>query len=164
MAKNLQGQRSRVLVVLSLFLLVFLALGSLPVLASQADAANVISSTKKTLSACYNAVRDVEAAEGNITSLVDTLNKASLLLSEAEAAFARNDFDVAFSLGLQSHSSLDNFISNANSLLETARMKASQDYLLNVVGSIAAAFAVVVVGFVAWFYQERIFGRRQIKK
>lgn len=58
-----------------------------PVWANQADAETAISSAQATLLNCYNAAKQAEAAGANITVLVDALNEAGALLSQAELAY-----------------------------------------------------------------------------
>jgi hypothetical protein len=126
-----------------------------PVRADQSTAATAISSAKTALIDCYNSAKQAEAAGANITSIVGTLNQAGSLLGQAELAYAASDFDKALGLAVQSQNTLDNFISEAEILEETATQKRNQDFLINVVGSIAGTFAVIVGGFVAWLFLKR---------
>jgi hypothetical protein len=73
-----------------------------------------------------------------------------VLLSQADLAYATNDFDLALNLASQSQSALTNFIGEANALKEDATQKRNQDFLINVIGSIIGTFAVIVVGGVVW--------------
>jgi hypothetical protein len=136
-------------------LLMLIAIFPSPVWAQQADAAAAISSAKDTLLTCYNAAKQAEAAGANITVLVDTLNDAGLLLSQAEFAYAANDFDTALNRASQSQNTLNSFIAEANTLRETATQQQNQGFLINVVGSVIGAFAVIAVGFAAWFFLKK---------
>jgi len=142
-------------VLLVIILLLFLAVFVSPVWADQGTAATAISSAKKSILDCYGAAEEAEAADANITVLTSILNEAGLLLTQAELAYAKTDFDEALNLAVQSQSSLSNFISEANSLKETAKQQKNQDFLLNVVGSIAGTFFVIVAGFVVWLYLKK---------
>ena len=142
-----------ILLVIILFL--FLTMFVSPVWADQGTAAAAISSAKRTILDCYGAAEEAEAADANITVLTVILNEAGLLLTQAELAYAATDFDVALNLAVQSQSYLSNFITEANSLKETATQQKNQDFLLNVVGSIAGTFVVIVAGFVVWLYLKK---------
>jgi hypothetical protein len=126
-----------------------------PVWADQTDAANAISSAKSTLVDCYSAAQEAEAAGGNITVLTDSLNKAGSLLSQAELAYATNDFDSARTLAVQSQNSLSSFIEEANALQDSATQLQFNDFLINVVASVLGTFAVIAAGFVAWVFLKR---------
>ena len=148
-------QRSKTPIALIVLLLLLVAMFPLPVWASQADAANAISSAKNTILNCYNATREAETAGANITVIVGTLNEAGSLLSQAEFAYATNDFDAALTFALQSQPSLNNIIQEANALKGTATQLRNQDFLVNVVGSVIGTFAVIIAGFAVWFFLKR---------
>jgi hypothetical protein len=123
--------------------------------ADQLDAATAIASAKEQILICYQAVKEAEGAGANITALVAVLNDAGTLLSRAEFAYSVSDFDIARDLAVQSQSSLDNFVSDANVLRETGTQQRSQDFLINVVGSLVGAFAVVGAGIAIWSFLRR---------
>jgi hypothetical protein len=139
----------------AIFLLLSVNVVASPAWAEQADAATVISSVQNTIVACYNAVKEAEAAGANITVLVSTINKAGSLLSQAKTAYATNDFDVALNLAVQSQNLLSNFIEETNTLKENATQQQKQDFLINVVGSIVGAFAVIIGGFAVWIILKK---------
>jgi hypothetical protein len=153
--ENLQILCFKTPVALVIILLLSVAVVASPVWADQADAAAAISSAKNTILNCYSVAKEAEAAGANITVIVGTLNEAGSLLSQAELAYATNDFDVALNLAIQSQATLNNFISEANTLKETATQQRNQDFLINVVGSLAGTFAVIVAGFVAWRFLKK---------
>ena len=126
-----------------------------PVWAGEEDVATAISSAKNEILNCYNAAKEAEVAGANITVSVGTLNEAGSLLSQAELAYATNDFGAALNLAIQSQNSLNNFIGEANTLKETATQQRNQDFLINVLFSTIGAFAVVVAGFAAWFFLKK---------
>jgi hypothetical protein len=146
--------RSKVLVVL-VALLFFVAVFASPVWADQAGATAAISSTKNTIVNCYGAAEEAEAVGANITALVATLNDAGALLSQAELAYAANDFDAAVNFAVQSQSVLNGFVGEANALKETAVQQQNQDFLVNVVGSIIGSIAVIIVGGLVWLLLKR---------
>jgi cobalamin biosynthesis Mg chelatase CobN len=140
------------------FSLLFAALISSPVSANQSDAATAISSAQNTILPCYDAAKAAEAAGANITSLTNTLNEAGSLLSQAQLAYSQGDFDAATNYAAQSQNKLNGFVSQADNLKQAAAQRESRDYLVNFVGSIVGAVAVVVAGFVIWFFLKRRYG------
>jgi len=137
-------------------LLLFIVSTFLPLAqADQTDAATAIASAKEQILICYQAAKEAEGAGANVTALVAVLNDAGTLLSRAEFAYSVNDFDTARDLATQSQSTLGDFVSEANTLKETATQQRNQDFLINVVGSIIGTFAVIVTGIAAWIFLKR---------
>jgi len=129
------------------------------VLAEQTDASAAITSAKEQIVTCNQAAKDAEGAGANITSLTATLNDAGALLSQAESAYSTNNFDAARNLAVQSQSMLGNLVSEANALKETATQQRDQDFLINVVGSLIGAFAVIGAGAAAWLFLKKRYGQ-----
>ena len=125
------------------------------VLAEQTDAAEAITSAKAQIVTCYQAAREAEGAGANITTLTATLNDAGMLLSQAESAYSKNDFDAARNLAVQSQGMLGNLVSEANSLKQTATQQRNQDFLINMVGSLVGAFAVIGAGVATWLFLKK---------
>lgn len=137
-------------------LLLFIVSAFLPLAqADQTNAATAIASAKDQILICYQAAKEAEGAGANITALVAVLNDAGTLLARAEFAYSISDFGTARDLAIQSQSILGDFISEANTSKETATQHRNQDFLINVVGSIAGTFAVIVAGFVAWRFLKK---------
>jgi uncharacterized membrane protein YoaK (UPF0700 family) len=149
---------SRMLLLSVAFSLMFVVLLSSTVSANQSDAATAISSAQNTMVICYDAAKAAEAAGANITSLTNTLNEAGSLLSQAQLAYSQGDFDAAANYAVQTQNKLNGFISQADSLKQAAAQRESRDYLVNFVGSIVGAAAVVAAGFVVWFFLKRRYG------
>jgi len=126
-----------------------------PVLANQTDAAAAIDSAKDNILGAYDAAKEAESAGANITVLTSKLNNAGLLLSQAELAYAKNDFEGALSLATQSQTVLNGFASEADALGLSALQQQNQDFLINVVGSISATLVILIAGFVACIYLKR---------
>jgi len=103
----------------------------------------------------HSAVKEAEAAGANITVITSALNEAGSLLSQAELAYAANDFDAALNLAIQSQNRLSNFIGEANTLREIAVQQQNQDFLINVVGSIVGTFVVIIAGFAVWRFLKK---------
>ena len=125
------------------------------VLAEQTDASAAITSAKGQIVTCYQAARDAEGAGANITSLTATLNDAGALLSQAESAYSTSNFDAARNLAVQSQGILGNLVSEANALKQTATQRRTQDFLINVVGSLIGAFAVMGAGVAIWLFLKK---------
>ena len=125
------------------------------VLADQTDATAAITSAKEQIVTCYQAAKDAEGAGANITSLTATLNDAGTLLSQAESAYSMNDFDAARYLAVQGQGMLGHLVSEANALKQTATQQRSQDFLINVVGSLIGAFAVIGAGAATWLFLKK---------
>ena len=142
-------------IVIVIILLVAVTVVASPVWAEQSNAETAIASAKNRISDCYSAAKEAEAAGANITGLMGTLSEAASLLSQAELAYAGNDFGVAVNFAIQSQNALNDFIGEANTLKETALQQQNQDFLINVVGSIIGAFAVIVVGGLVWILLKR---------
>jgi hypothetical protein len=153
--EKLQIKHFKSAVALVVTLLLLVAIVPSPVWANQADAATAISSAKNTILNCYNAAKQAEAAGANITAIVVILNEAGLQLSQAELAYATNDFDTALNLAIQSQNTLKSSIDEANTLRETATQQQNQDFLVNVVGSVIGTFVVIIAGFAAWLLLKR---------
>jgi len=147
--------RSKTPIAIVIFLILFVTVVVSPVWAEQADSATAISSAKNTILNCYSAIKETEAAGANITVLMGTINEAGSLLSQAELAYAANDFDAALNLAIQSQNRLSNFIGEANTLREIAVQQQNQDFLINVVGSIVGTFVVIIAGFAVWRFLKK---------
>ena len=135
--------------------LISLCLFPLPVHADQSSAQSEITSARLKLADCYSAVRAAEAASANISELTSTLNNAGNLFSRAEFAYSNGDFNTAQSFAAQSQNLLDNFVSNANSLEAKATFRRDQDFLFNVIGSIAGFVAVLFGSSIVWVLLKR---------
>jgi hypothetical protein len=149
--------RSKIPITLIIILVLFVMAVTSPAW-GQADAATAISSAKNTILSCYNAAKEAEAAGANISVLVDNLNEAGSLLSQADLAYATNDFDAAFNLAIQSQNSLNDCLAEANTLKETAAQQQNQDFLKNVVGSIIGTFVVIFAGLAIWLLLKKKYG------
>lgn len=147
--------RYKIPIVIVIILLVAVTVVASPVWAEQSNVETAIASAKNRISDCYSAAKEAEAAGANITGLMGALNEAASLLSQAELAYAANDFGVAVNFAIQSQNALNDFIGEANTLKETGLQQQNQGFLINVVGSTIGAFAVIVVGGLVWFLLKR---------
>ena len=139
-------------------LVMFLSVLPSVVLADQAGAADSISNARSQLLSCFDSVKEAEAAGANITELTGILNRAGLLLSQAEFEFSMEDFVAAQDYAVQSQNNLANFVSESNALLFSASTRENQDFQINVVGSIAGTIAILAgsLGLYAFLKRRRI--------
>jgi hypothetical protein len=122
---------------------------------SESDASSAMAQAEQRVDTCYSAAADAEKAGANVTGLLTVLDSAGMLLSKAQLAFQNGDFDSAYTLAVQSNSTLNGFESQADSLRDTAAQQGRTDFLVNTVGSTVGAFAVIAVGLSVWFYLKR---------
>lgn len=118
---------------------------------TESDASSAIVQAEQRIEGCYSAAADAEKAGANVTGLLSVLDDAGMLLSKAKLAFQNGDFDSAYGLAVQSNSTLTGFEAQAGSLRNTAAQQGRVDFLVNVVGSTAGTFAVIVIGLLLWF-------------
>ena len=126
-----------------------------------AETSSAIASAKQEIVTCFEAARAAEAAGGDISGLTAVLNDAGLLLSDAESAYSRGDYDVAQNLAVQCHNSLSGFVDEAARVKATGELARSNDFLVNVVGSTVGTFAVIGAGFGVWVYLKRRHGEAE---
>jgi hypothetical protein len=119
------------------------------------DAGLAIAQAEHRIEVCYSAAADAAKAGANVTGLLSVLNESGMLLSKAKLAFQNGDYDSAYSLAVQSNTTLTGFEAQAGSLRDTAAQQGRMDFLVNVVGSTAGTFAVIVIGLSVWFYLKR---------
>lgn len=111
-----------------------------PAFADQANAQTAIASSQRNIQNCYEAVEQAEAAGANIDSLLNTLNNAAGLLSEAQLAYAAGNYNSSYTYAIQSQSQLDGFISQTTNMKENAvnvRNQTRQTAVFSVIISIA---------------------------
>jgi len=147
------GKSARLLILT--FFVFSLGISPSVVLADQSGAAAAISDAQSQIVVCYEAAKEAEAAGANVTGLADVLNDAGVLLSDAEAAFSRGDFDLAQSLAVESSVGLEGFVSDADALRDAAVQAENFDFWLNVVGSMLGVFVVIGVGVAVWFWGKK---------
>lgn len=119
--------------------------------AAQSDA---VTSAQNTLTACYKAAEQAEAAGANITSLQDTLNTAGRQLTKAQYAQSQGDMDSANSYSQQVQSTLNGFAQKADALRISASQQAQQNFQI-LVASIVGTFAVIGCSIAVWFIVKR---------
>ena len=125
----------------------------------EGQARSAIVEADQTIRDCYLAVAAADKAGGNISDMLSVLQDAGMLLSRADLALERGDFDAAYDLAVQSKARLDGFVADANSVKDAAEHNGFVDFMFNVVGSSAGTVAVVVGGFAVWFWLNRRYGK-----
>jgi len=146
------------------FVLLFTAVFAPLVFADQAGAASAIASAKQEIVSCFEAARAAEAAGVNISGLTAVLNDAGALLSDAELAYSKGDFDVAQGLAVQCREGLVDFVSEANKLTVDAAEAKTNDFLINVAGSSAGVVVVLAVSVWVWFFVKKRYAPRGEKQ
>ncbi|MEM2779693.1 MAG: hypothetical protein QW791_02310 [Candidatus Bathyarchaeia archaeon] len=104
---------------------------------------------------CYRAVYEAEKAGANVSELLNRLNEAGWLLSQAKHAYKCGDYDLAVSLADQSLTELAGFVDEAEGLRVNAEHARFLDFMVNFVGSAVGAVAIVVGGYGVWLYLKR---------
>ncbi|HUW47491.1 MAG TPA: hypothetical protein VMW36_01950 [Patescibacteria group bacterium] len=149
--------------ILALLLLLVLPLAGLVVVsygASEADARAAVGEASQRVNSCYSAGADAAEAGANVTGLLVTLDEAGGLLSRAELALAKGEFDSAATLAHLCEERLVGFEDGAISLRDTGSRLRTLDFAFGVVGSAVGSVAVVLVGVIVWFYlKHRSAGR-----
>ncbi|MEM3697165.1 MAG: hypothetical protein QXQ94_06665 [Candidatus Bathyarchaeia archaeon] len=141
-------QFSKILMVMLLFsATLFVSPAACP---SQSEAESQIQLAEEEVLNCYRAIYEAEKAGANVSDLLNSLNEAGWLLSQAKHAYNRGDYDLAFSLANQSLTELEGFIEKANSLRMSAEQARFFDFMVNFVGSAVGALAIVVCGYGVW--------------
>jgi len=141
----------------SLLLILFLAHACFAV--DEGPARSAIVEADQTVKDCYLAVAAADKAGGNVSGMLSVLQDAGMLLSRADLALEKGDFDSAYNLAVQSKASLDGFIVEANSVKDAAEHSGFVDFMINIVGSSVGTVGVVVGGFAVWFWLNRRYGK-----
>jgi hypothetical protein len=148
----IKGLKTCVIAVVILFITT--ALFASPVFADQNIAQTAIISAQNNLKTCYDAAKQAQAAGANVDSLMATLNDAAGLLSEAELAYASNDYSSAYSYAIQSQSKLNSFIFQATALQQNADNNDNQNFMVTI-SSIIGSVVILCVGIAAWVTLNR---------
>lgn len=141
----------------SLLLILFLAPACLAV--DEGQARSAMAEADQTIKDCYLAAAAADKPGGNVSGMLSVLQDAGMLLSKADLALEKRDFDAAYNLAVQSKARLDGFIGEANSVKDAAEHSGYVDFMINIVGSSAGTVAAVVGGFAVWFWLNRRYGK-----
>lgn len=122
---------------------------------TQSDAESRIRLAGEEVLNCYRAVYEAEKAGADVSELLNSLNEAGWLLSQAKHAYNYGDYDLAVSLANQSLTELAGFVDKAESLRVNAAHSRFLDFMVNFVGSAIGAVAIVVGGYGVWLYLKK---------
>lgn len=141
-----------------LLILCFLLLLGLTVrcrAATAIDAQSALADASQKIAICYEAVANANDAGANVSDLLGALNNAGDLLSMAQLDFAHGDFNSSYALALQSQQALQGVNAQAVNLQNSAGHAAQTDFMVNIAGSLVAAFVVLAGSFVLWTRLEK---------
>ncbi len=124
------------------------------------NARTAIANSENEVLSCYGVVADASKAGADVADLLNILNEAGMLLSRAKLAYAMGDFGSAVTFANQSMLELNGFITEADALKKTALQQGYLDFMINVVGSVIGAVAVICGGFAIWFLSKKREERR----
>lgn len=121
------------------------------------EATSALVSAEGAVVSAYQAVLEAEGTGANVSGLLVRLNEAGEFLTRARMAYRMEDFDSALDFAVQSQQKLNGFAVEADALRGAAMQEHYLDFMVNVVGSVVGAVAVVCVGFVSWlFFEEKV--------
>ena len=143
----------KTLVTAVIILSITTALFASPVFA-QNSAQSAIMSAQNNFKTCYDTAEQAQAAGANVDSLMVTLNDAAGLLSEAQLAYASNDYSSAYAYATQSQAKLNGFISQATALRQNANNNDNHNFII-AISSIIGSVAILCVGTAAWVILNR---------
>ena len=126
----------------------------------EGQARSAMVQAEQTIKDCYLAVAAADKAGGNVTDLLSTLQYAGMLLSKANLAFGKGDYDSAYNLAVQSKAELEGFVADANFVKEAAEQSADIDFMINVVGSSVGTVAILGGSLAVWFGLKRRYSKK----
>ena len=148
-----------------LLLFAMLSLASFAVVgycSSETDARSAVAEASQRVNTCYSAAADAAKAGANVSDLLLTLNEAGGLLSKAELALAKGEFDSASTFAHLSEERLVGFEDVAVGLKDSASGFRTLDFAFGVVGSSVGAVLVVVLGFLLWPFLKKKYGPKVV--
>jgi len=151
-------ERVRTMKIVALLLLLTLPLAGFVAVgycSSEADARAAVAQASQRVNACYSVAANAAKAGANVSGLLVTLDDAGLVLSGAELALGRGEFDSASTMAHLCEEKLVGFEDGAVSLKDSAVRVGFLDFAFGIVGSAVGSVLVVVVGVVVWFYLKR---------
>jgi hypothetical protein len=132
---------------------IFLFLVQLPPQCSAAtfdDARVGVSRAEQDVGLAFLAVAEAEGAEANVGELLNKLDEAGVLLSEANHAFDARDYDAALSSAMSASSVVDGVADYAMTLKVLAEKSRGDRLLYAVAISGAGLFLLAVFSFYGW--------------
>ncbi len=123
--------------------------------ASEAEARDAVYSARSMFVSNYLEVADAGKAGANISDLLVTLNKAGDLLSRADLALEKGDYNGTLSFAHESEQMLIGFGEEASAIRDAAAQKGYSDFLIYMVGSVLGTVVVVLASFLLWRVMKR---------
>jgi predicted Zn-dependent peptidase len=150
------------LVMVSGFLFLLLSIfNPCVVAASEDEVSSVLSEAEDGLASTFEAVKEAEANEAEISGFSGLLKDATQLLAQAQNSFRVGDFDKAEKFANLALEIVNEVKSEALSLGEIKSDLPTKEMWDTVIGSVIAVFLVVVVGFLSWSFFKRLYYRRK---
>jgi competence protein ComGC len=149
---------------ISLMLVPFVANNSHNALAlneTGADAKTAIAEAQEVIINCYAAALDAENSGANITQLLSAPNEAGMFLSKANLAYSEGNFSSAVYFANLARTQLDGFLNLAQTLKEKGIQQRNQDFIINIVGSIAGSGVTICGGLAVFFLLRRKYGKTE---
>jgi hypothetical protein len=129
---------------------------------SETDARSAVAEASQRVNTCYSAVADAAKAGANVSGMLVTLDGAGGLLSKAEVALVKGEFDSASTLAHLCEERLVGFEDVAVGLRDVASGSRTLDFAFGVVGSSVGAVLVVVLGFLLWPFLKKRYGSKVV--
>jgi hypothetical protein len=123
--------------------------------ASETDAQSAVSEASQRIGVCYGAVANAGSAGANVSALLQILNTAGDLLSEAQLALSHGGLNSSYALALQSQQMLQGFEARAAGEQSDAAHASFVGLMVNVVGSLVATVAVPIGSVALWTRVKR---------
>lgn len=129
---------------------------------SEMDARSAVAEASQRVNTCYSTAADAAKAGANVTGLLVTLDDAGGLLSRAELALAKGEFDSASTMAHLCEERLVGFEDGAISLRDSASRLQTLNFAFGVVGSSVGAVLIVVLGFLLWPFLKKKYGPKVV--
>ncbi len=119
------------------------------------EAKREVDAARAAVVAGYDAVADAEKAGANVTGLLVRLDDAGDSLSKADLAYSKGDYDGAAGFAVQCRNKLDGIVGEASVLKQRGADQRYWDFMINIVGSLVGAVAVVCGSIVLWVFLSK---------
>ena len=125
----------------------------------EVEASEAVRAARSAIVSGYAVLTDAEKAGANVTGLLFVLNNASDLLSRADLAFEKGDYEAAFSFASMSQQTLNGFNQRMSILKDNASQIGFLDYFFYG-GYILGAVLVVLGSYAIWIFLKDKYGER----
>ena len=124
------------------------------------QAGDGISRAEQTLGLAYNAVAGAAASGADVSDMLQKLDVAGSLLSEAHADFRGGDYDNALGKAVSCENALIGLVDQATSLRTEALRSSNERFIVSGISSVVGLILVLVFGFLGWRSLKRWHFRR----